>query len=70
MVKKFLRPPNLIKTQAFQVHKLAKIVMIGKHKDFVLAIFKIMPPCFEGFNNSKKLNIVSFVSSFGWNHLL
>ena len=39
IARKFLGPPNLIKTQAFYVHKIAKVVVIGKDKDFVLASF-------------------------------
>ena len=39
IAKKLLVPPNLTKTQAFCVYKMAKIVVIGKNKDFALATF-------------------------------
>ena len=39
IAKKLLRPPYLTRTQTFYGHKVAKIVVIGKNKDFVLAIF-------------------------------
>ena len=47
-----------------------KVVKIGKNEDLMFAIFKMMPPCFEGLNNGQKLTVVSFVSSFGRNHFM
>ena len=42
--------------------------MVTKNKNFVFAAFKIVVPSFEGYNNSQKLTIVSFVLSFGHNY--
>ena len=39
IAKKVLGLPNLMKTQAFCVYKVTKVVVIGKNKDFVLATF-------------------------------
>ena len=39
MAKKLLGLPNLTKTRAFCIHKLAKIVVISKNKNFVLVTF-------------------------------
>ena len=39
IARKFLRPPNLTKTQVFCMYEMAKIVVIGNNKDFVLTIF-------------------------------
>ena len=37
--RKLLGLSNLIRTQVFHVHKAIKVVVIGKHKNFMLAIF-------------------------------
>ena len=39
IAKKLLGLQNLIRTQPFYVYKAAKVVVIGKDKDFMLAIF-------------------------------
>ena len=44
--------------------------MIGEYENFVLAIFQVVPLCFESLNNGEKLTVVNFVSSFGRNHFL
>ena len=53
--------------QTFCIHKTTKVVIINKHKYFVIAIFQIVLQYFKGLNNSQKFTIISFVSSFGWN---
>lgn len=60
---------DLTRTQTFRIHKTTNVVMINKHENFVLATFYVVLPGFKDFNNSQKLNVPSFVSSFGWNHL-
>ena len=50
IAKKLLDPPNLIETTVFYVHKMTKFVVIGKHKNFVFAIFQIVPLWFENFD--------------------
>ena len=37
MARKVLGPLNLTKTQVFYIHEAAKIVVIGKHKNFMFA---------------------------------
>ena len=39
IAKKLLILPNLTRTRAFYIYEAAKVVVIGKDKDFVLAIF-------------------------------
>ena len=63
-----LGPTNLFEAQAFHIDKATKIVVIYENKQFVFVAFKIMMSCFEGFDNSHKLAIVSLVSSFCSNH--
>ena len=44
--------------------------MIDKHKNFMLAIFYVVPPYFEFLNKRQKLTIVSFGSRLGQNYYL
>ena len=39
IARKLLDPLNLTKTRAFYVYKARKVIIIGKDKDFILAIF-------------------------------
>ena len=68
--KKAFEPTDMTKTQAFHIYKMKKVVIITKYINFVIATFEIVLPCFESFNNSQKLTIVCFVSSFGQNFFL
>lgn len=49
--REFLGPADLSKAQAFYIHELTKIVMVGQYKDFVLTAFEIVASGLEGFNN-------------------
>ena len=42
---------DLAGAHALCIHENTKIVVIGKHKDFVLIAFKIVLPCFKSLNN-------------------
>lgn len=52
ILKELLSLTNLTKTQLFYVYELIEVIMVGKNKDFIFAIFNIMSPDFKGFNNS------------------
>ena len=39
IARKFIDPSNLTKTQAFYIYEMAKVVVIGKDKEFVFIIF-------------------------------
>ena len=39
VIWEFLDSPNLIRTQAFYVYEITKIVVINKNKKFVFATF-------------------------------
>lgn len=39
VLKKLLSPANLFRAQAFSIYQIAKIIVIDKNKDFVLAYF-------------------------------
>ena len=70
IAKKSLYLSNLTKTQAFCIHDAAKVFVISKNKNFVLAIFERLLPYLKDVNIGQKLIIVSFVSSFDWDHFI
>jgi hypothetical protein len=39
--------------------------MISEYDDRVRIPFKIMPPCFQGVDNSEEFSIIDLVVSFG-----
>lgn len=61
VLEKFLSLTDLAKAQVFYIYKRIKVFIIGKYKNFVLAVFDVMLPCFECLNNSQKLTILSFL---------
>lgn len=52
------------RAQVVCIHKLAKIVVICKSKDLMLATFQIMAPSFESFNDYQKLVVIGLILSF------
>lgn len=60
---------DLTKAQTFCINKLIKIVIVSKDKHLVLTAFKIVTSSFKGLNNSQKLIIISFITSFCKNYL-
>lgn len=67
--RELLGPPDLSGAQALCIHELAKVVVVGEHKDFVFAAFQVVAPSLEGFNDSQKLLIVSLVPGLSRYHL-
>ncbi len=41
--------------------------MVNKDKNLVFAAFQVIVLSLKGFNNSKKLLVISFIASFGKN---
>lgn len=70
ILQKLLCPLYLMKAQTLGIYKFLKVVVIYKHKHFLLTILQVMPPYLKSFNNSKKLIVVGLVSSFCKNHFL
>ena len=68
IARKLLSLADLAKTQALCIHESSTIIVISENDNLVFATFQIITPCFEDFNDSQKLTVVSFVSSFGRNH--
>lgn len=53
ILREFLSPPDLSKTQVLGIYKATKIVVVSKDKDFIFAMFQIVAPILEGFNNGQ-----------------
>ena len=65
---KFLSPADLPRTQAFSIHELAEIVVIGKLKNLISVALQVVAPSLKGFNYSQQFLIVRFVPSLRRNH--
>lgn len=70
VLKELLDLADLVRTQAFCIYKLTKVIIISKDEDLMFIAFQIMTPSLNDFNNSQKLLIMSLVSSLSRNHLL
>lgn len=57
-LRKQKRELELIKAQALNIYNPIEVIMIGKDKDFMLAILKVVTPSLESFNNSYELTVV------------
>lgn len=68
--REFLGPADLTKAQTFCIHELTEVVVICKHKDFVLTAFKVVPPVLESLNNSPELAIMGLILSLSRNHII
>ena len=45
----FLGPRDLPGAQAFPIHELTEVIMVGKYQNFVLAAFQIVSPSLKSF---------------------
>ena len=64
----FLCLADLPQTQAFGIHESTKIIVIGKHKNFIFAAFQVVALSLKGFHYGQQFLIVSFVPSLRRNH--
>ena len=51
VTREFLSPANLPGAQTLCVYELSEVVMVGKHKDFMLRALEIVPPGLESLND-------------------
>ncbi len=65
----FLRPPDLLKAQAFRIYETLEVVVVCKHENFMLAALKVVPPSFKYFNNCEQLIVIGLISSLSKNYL-
>lgn len=68
IAEQLLCPSNLTKTETFYVYETTKVIVIGKNKDLIFAVFQVVLSSFENFNNGQKLCIVDFIISFSKNY--
>lgn len=52
VLKEFLYPADLVKTQTICIHELAEMVMVNKNKKQVFIAFQIIRPSLENLNNN------------------
>ena len=51
VTRELLGLANLSGAQTFCLHELSEVVMVGKHKNFMLGAFQVMPPSLEKLND-------------------
>ena len=68
VLEELLGLADLSGAHAFHIYKVTKVVVVCEDKHFVFAIFQIVTPCFEGFDDSQKLAVVGLISSLCRNH--
>ena len=51
ILKKLLGLADLARTQTLCIHKLAEVIIIGKHENLILVALQIVLPSFKNFNN-------------------
>ncbi len=60
---------DLMRAQAFRIHKLMEVIMVSKDEDLIFAALQVVAPSLKGFNDSQELLIVGFVPSLNGDHL-
>ncbi len=43
--------------------------MVCEYENFMLAVFEVVPPRFERFNNGQQLAVMGLISNLSRNHL-
>ena len=59
---------DLSGAQTLCIHETTEVIIVRKDENIMLAIFQIVTPYLESFNNNQKLTVVSLISFFCWNH--
>ena len=63
-----LGPKKPVWSLGFFVHKVAKVVIICKNKNFLFTTFEIISSCFKNLGNNQKLIVINFISNFYKNY--
>lgn len=69
-MRKLLDLADLMRAQAFDIHQSTEIIIVGKDENLIFTAFQVVIPSFQGFNNSQKFLILSFISSLNGDYLL
>lgn len=64
ILNKFLNQKHLLKAQVFCTHKMTKVILIYKDKNFIFVIFQIIISSLKYFNNDQIFTNISFKKSF------
>ncbi len=67
--RELLGPADLMRAQAFCIHKSAEVIMVSKDEDLVFVAFQVVVSSLKSFNNSQELLIMGFVPSLSGDHL-
>lgn len=70
VLSELLGPTNLPRAEPLSIYKSMQVNVVSKNENLIFIAFSVVTPCFKSFNNSQKLMIVSFVTSFAKNHFL
>lgn len=68
ITKKLLSLLDLAKSQGFIIHKLTKVVMVGKNKTLVFTDFQVVTSNLKSLNNSHAFLIIGLILNFYKNH--
>lgn len=63
MVREFISLADLSKAQVLDIHKIVKIVIVSKHKNFIFAAFYVLVPIFKNLNDNWEFFVIGFIAS-------
>ncbi len=66
--RELLGPADLAGAPTPCIYESKEVVVISEDKDLVFAVFQIVAPSFQGFNDSQELLVVGFVPSLSGDH--
>lgn len=70
VLREFLSPTNMTKTQDLYIHRMTRIVIVSNDKNFSLIAVFVGAPSLKNFKNSRKLLIINLIPNFSQYHLL
>lgn len=69
IMRKFLGPLDLLKTQVLHIYKLTEVIIVYEHQYFILTALEAVALSLKELNDGQKLNVMGLVPSFDRNHL-
>lgn len=51
ILRQFLYPMNVTRTETFCIYKLIEVIMVSKDKNLIFAAFQVVTPSFENLND-------------------
>lgn len=68
--KELLSPTDLPRAEVFDIHKLTKVIVVGKNKNLIFITFQVVVPSLKDFNDGQKYLIIDLIMTLSKNHLL